>query len=72
MYKIPKEIHLCTLTISIDRKRENIHFSVNVICEHSVLCTAHSNNSENPANQTLHLFKFIFLSGRHTVTHHIS
>lgn len=31
MYKIPKEIHLCTLTISIDRKRDKIHFSRNII-----------------------------------------
>lgn len=55
-----KEIHLCTLTISIDRKRGNMHFSRNVICEY---CTAHNNNNnENPVTPCTFSNLFLFLA----------
>lgn len=60
MYKIPKEIHLCALTISIDRKRENMHFSRTVICEYY---KAHnSNKNENPVNLCTFSNLFLFLA----------
>lgn len=69
MYKIPKEINLCALTISIDRKRENMHFSKNVICEY--YAAHNNNNNENPVTPCT-FSKFIFISGRHAVTHLVS